>query len=209
MQPMSSSVPPQAPLVVVLDDGYGDLAIETAVLDPIGARLALRPCHGDAAAVHRAVQGADAILVRESPVDAEAVARMPGCRVVVRYGVGTDNVDLAACARAGIAVANVPDYGVEEVSDHALALMLAVGRRIARRDAAVRAGQWGIGRIEPMHRFAGATLGLIGPAGSGGALARRRRRWDSRGCWCTIPMRAACRRTGSRPISTASAPRPM
>ena len=104
-----------APLVVVLDDGYGDTLIEAEILRPIAARIALRACHGRADAVRQAVHDADAVLVRESPIDAQAVAAMPRCKAVVRYGVGTDNVDLTACLQAGIAVANVPDYGVAEV----------------------------------------------------------------------------------------------
>lgn len=162
-----------APLVVVLDDGYGDTLIEAEILRPIAARIALRACHGRADAVRQAVHDADAVLVRESPIDAQAVAAMPRCKAVVRYGVGTDNVDLTACLQAGIAVANVPDYGVAEVSDHALALMLAVGRRITTRDTAVRAGGWGQGSATPIYRFAGATLGLIGAGRIGRELGRK------------------------------------
>ncbi|HEX7007342.1 MAG TPA: NAD(P)-dependent oxidoreductase [Alphaproteobacteria bacterium] len=117
---------PAGPLVVILDEGYDGTEIESTVLAPFGAVVVERPCHGRAAAVRQAVAGANAVLVRESPVDAEAIAAMPECRVIVRYGVGVDNIDREAAAARRLYVANVPDYGVEEVSDHALALLLAV-----------------------------------------------------------------------------------
>jgi D-3-phosphoglycerate dehydrogenase len=153
---------PQSPLVVVLDEGYDGTDIEEAVLASFGARLVERPCHGRSDAVRKAVDGAHAVLVRESPVDAGAIAAMPDCRAIVRYGVGVDNIDRAAAAARGIYVANVPDYGVEEVSDHALALLFAVARRVVSRDRAVRSGAWNVARAEPMYRLRGGTVGLIG-----------------------------------------------
>jgi len=161
MSPPPSTLPAR-PLVVVLDEGYGGTDVESAVLAPFGAVLAERPCRGSAEAVHRAVAGAQAVLVRESPVDRAALDAMPDCRAIVRYGVGVDNIDRIAAAARGIYVANVPDYGVEEVSDQALALLLAVRRRIVTRDRAVRAGEWNVARREPMHRLAGGVLGLVG-----------------------------------------------
>lgn len=161
------------PLVVVLDEGYGSYDIERSILDPFGVRLEARPCHGDAAKVVAAVEGADAVLVRESPITAEAIAAMPTCRVIVRYGVGVDNIDRVSAAERRIYVANVPDYGFEEVSDHAMALMLAVIRRIPTRDAATRKGTWNVSRAEPMFRISGGTLGLLGYGLIGQAFCRK------------------------------------
>jgi D-3-phosphoglycerate dehydrogenase len=93
----------------------------------------------------------------------------------VRYGVGVDNIDRGAATARRIFVANVPDYGVEEVSDHALALLLAVARRIVWRDRAVRSGAWNIARDEPMHRLAGGTLGLVGYGRIGQSFHRKAR----------------------------------
>lgn len=172
---MTIATQSQTPLVVVLDEGYGGTEIEESVLAPFGARVVERPCYGRAAEVRRAVSGAHAVLVRESPVDAEAIAAMPECKAIVRYGVGVDNIDRSYAAGRGIFVANVPDYGVEEVSDHALALLFAVARRIVARDRAVRAGAWNIARAEPMYRLAGGTLGLIGYGRIGHAFHRKAR----------------------------------
>lgn len=161
---------PQRLRVVVLDEGYGSYDIENAVLAPLGAEVVPRPCGGDALKVRQAVPGAVAAMVRESPIDAAALDAMPDCRVIVRYGVGVDNIDLKGAAARGIYVANVPDYGVDEVSDHALALLLAVARRLVSRDRDVRAGRWNIARAEPMYRLRGKVLGLLGYGRIGGAF---------------------------------------
>lgn len=148
--------------VVIIDGGYESYETEERILAPFGAQVVLQPCDRDPQRVIAAVAGADAVLVRESPVSAAAMERMPDCRAIVRYGIGVDNIDLAAARERRIQVANVPDYGAEEVSDQALALLLAVVRRVASRDRAVRAGAWNVSRREKMYRIAGRSLGLVG-----------------------------------------------
>lgn len=159
--------------VAILDDGYDDYDAERAVLSAIGAEIVLRPCRNAAEAVRAAIADADAALVRESPIDEAAIAAAPRLRGIVRYGVGVDNIALAAAAARRIPVCNVPDYGVEEVSDHALALLLAVLRRLPEGDARVRGGGWGVPRTRPVQRIAGSTLGLIGFGRIGAALLRK------------------------------------
>ncbi|HFM0502580.1 TPA: C-terminal binding protein, partial [Escherichia coli] len=110
----------------------------------------------------RQVSNADAIMVREATVSRPMIEAMQQCRVIVRYGVGVDNIDSQAAKEKGIYVANVPDYGSEDVAEHALALLLAATRRIATRNRDVRDGQWGIGQREPMFRLAGKILGVVG-----------------------------------------------
>ena len=148
--------------VIVIDDGYGSYDIERRILDAAGADVIVSPCKGNAAAVLDATQYASAVLVRESPVGAEAIAAMQCCEVIVRYGIGVDNVDMQAARARRIHVANVPDYGIEEVSDQAVAMLLAIARRIVPRDAAVRRGAWNVSRQEKMYRIAGRVLGLVG-----------------------------------------------
>ena len=161
--------------IVILDDGYDHYDAERAILAPLSAELHLRPCRGDATAVQTALHDAHAALVRESPVTAEAIAAAPHLRGIVRYGVGVDNIALTAAANRRIPVCNVPDYGVEEVSDHALALLLAVWRRLPEADARVRANGWGVPRSRPIRRIDGSTLGLIGFGRIGAALLRKAR----------------------------------
>lgn len=156
---MSSS---PCPKVVVIDSGYDSYEVEAAIVRQAGGSLEISPCDGDAIKVEQVARGAAGLLVRESPVTRVALLGMKPGGAVVRYGVGVDNIDLATATDRRIYVANVPDYGVDEVSDHALALLLAVTRRIVSRDQAVRLGAWNVARKEAMHRLRGRTLGLIG-----------------------------------------------
>lgn len=148
--------------VVAVDDGYAAYDQEAALLDAVGAQFQVRPCGGDPAAVALAARDADVVLVRESPLSRPVIEALPRLRAIVRYGVGVDNVDLAAARERGIVVANVPDYGVDEVSSQAVALALAVARRLRLHDAEVRAGRWSAGVLKPMYRWRGRTLGLVG-----------------------------------------------
>jgi D-3-phosphoglycerate dehydrogenase len=166
---------PDRKRVVVVDGGYESYDIEQRILAPLDADVIVDPCHGDPARIKIATAEADAVLVRDSPIDAETIARMSRCRIIARYGIGVDNVDLAAAQERGIFVANVPDYGVEEVSDHALALLMSVARRTVTRDHAVRGGAWNVSRGEKMYRIAGRTLGLVGYGRIARALERKMR----------------------------------
>ena len=120
------------------------------------------------------VLGADAIILWHGPrVTAEVVAGMTRCRAIVRNGVGFDSVDLAAAARAGIAVCNVPDYGTEEVADHALALTLALYRQLFPLDAEAKRLGWRISVQHRMRRLSTQTFGIVGLGRIGTAAALR------------------------------------
>lgn len=149
------------PIVVVFGPGYDDYRTELDVLAPHGVEH-IEPVGLDGPDRDARLAAADAVLVREAPLPAERIAKLERCRVIVRYGVGLDNVDLAAAERHRIPVANVPDYGADEVAEHALALILSVARRVTQRDRDVRSGAWGIGHRQPIRRLAGSTLGLVG-----------------------------------------------
>lgn len=148
--------------VVALDDGYAAYDQETDLLASAGAAFELRPCRGNAAQAELAVRGADVVLVRESPLPRSVIEAMDRCRAIIRYGIGVDNIDQAAASERRIMVANVPDYGIDEVSSHAVALALSVSRRVLLHDREVRSGRWSTGVLEPMVRLRGRTLGLIG-----------------------------------------------
>ncbi|WP_170407080.1 C-terminal binding protein [Ruegeria arenilitoris] len=148
--------------IAILEPGYATYDTEASVLAAQGAQIA--PVTPETEAVP-ALQALDpvAILVRERTVDASVIDACPNLKVVVRYGVGVDNIDLDYARSRGIYVANVPDYGAEaEVSEHALALYLAIQRRIPSRDGEVRQGQWGIGQAALIPSRENAALGLIG-----------------------------------------------
>jgi len=148
--------------IVVTDDRYGGAyAEEHAVFQDLDAELIVRNCT-DIEEIVDACRDAHGILCNLAPMPAEVIAGLRECKVISRYGVGYDNVDVAACTAKGIQVTNVTDYCAEEASDHALALMLACARKVARRDAQVRAGQWDVGRKDPIHRLAGRTFAFLG-----------------------------------------------
>ncbi len=148
-------------IVAVLGARWPDLAVERAILEPGGAEL--RRGAGSTAEEIASVAG-DAAVVLTGPgprLDAAVLQRLP-CRGVVRYGVGVDNVDLAAAARLGKWVAYVPDYGTEAVALHALTLALAGLRRLQAVDAAVRSGEWGFAHLRPLHLPSSLTAGVVG-----------------------------------------------
>jgi len=158
--------------VVVTDDRYGSYEEEKRVLAEIDARLLVRNLASPAEAKRELAQ-ADAILANLFPLTAEVIEGLAACRVISRYGVGYDNVDVAAATRKGIWVARVPDYAAEEVSDHALALLLACARKIAYRDRRIREGAWDLQKDQPCHRIAGRTLGIVGYGTIGRCLHRK------------------------------------
>ena len=155
------SASPQ-PRVIVVEPGYEDYEAEREILAPFKAEVVPIAGRGDADFIAQAVRDADAVLVREAPVTAQAIEGMSRCRVIVRYGVGVDNIDLEAARRRRIYVANVPDYGAEEVAVQAVALLLSVARRTVTRDRDVRGGAWNVGQREKMYRISGRVLGLVG-----------------------------------------------
>ena len=138
-----------------------DIAIERGVLEPLGIRV--EPVDMDAPdAFPRLAPTADAVLHARGDLDAARIALLERCRIIAHYGTGVDRIDVGAATARGIWVTNGPRYAVDEVSSHAIALLLAVARKIVAGDQAVRSGAWHIRPIVPLYRIAGKTLGLIG-----------------------------------------------
>jgi D-3-phosphoglycerate dehydrogenase len=135
---------------------------ERAVLDQVGARLVERPCVTEDELIAHG-RDAAAILTLDEPLTSRVIGSLRRCRVISRFGIGVDKVDLDAATSAGIVVTNVPDYCVDEASDHALALLLAVERRIPALDAAVREGTWDTAAVAgTVRRLRGLRAGVIG-----------------------------------------------
>jgi D-3-phosphoglycerate dehydrogenase len=148
-------------LVAVTDSVFPNLDVARDVLAAIGAdvRLSAQPTPE---AIVEIAAGADAVLVTYAKITAEMIGQMNRCRVISRFGIGVDNVDLAAATGAGIVVTKVPDYCIDEVSDHALALLLAVARKLSLSNTLVQAGRWEMPAVVPIHRLRGSVLGLAG-----------------------------------------------
>lgn len=151
--------------LVVLKTDPGVIEVgeaELALLAGSGARLVERPCRTEDELLEHG-RDAAAILTLDEPLTARVIAGLRGCRVIARFGIGVDRVDLEAATAAGIVVTNVPDYCVDEVSDHALGLLLAVTRRIVPLDRAVRDGVWDTAAVAgPVRRLRGRRLGIVG-----------------------------------------------
>jgi D-3-phosphoglycerate dehydrogenase / 2-oxoglutarate reductase len=146
--------------VVVSDNRHGDYSIEAAVLKPVDAEVVIEDC----STVEEMIivcRDADGVLLDQAPMPAKVIENMAKCKVVSRYGVGYDNVDVEACTRKKIYVANVPDYCMEDVSDHAMALFYSCVRRITLRDKQVRQGGWNMDR-SGIFRIKGRVFALVG-----------------------------------------------
>jgi D-3-phosphoglycerate dehydrogenase / 2-oxoglutarate reductase len=148
-------------LVVVSDSVFPNLDPARAVLSTIGAELQVAQ-EPTPEAIVRAAAAADALLVTYAKITAEMIRQMTRCRIISRFGIGVDNVDIPAATERGIVVTKVPDYCIDEVSDHALGLLLALVRKIPFSSAQVHAGKWAMSAVVPIHRLRGSVLGLVG-----------------------------------------------
>ena len=151
-----------------------DIRVERDIIEARGARLESINMD-DPEAFERAAPLVDAVLHSRGVLDAARIERLSRCRIIAHYGTGVDRVDVAAATERGIWVTNGPRYAVDEVSSHAIALLLAVARKIVAADRAVRAGAWHIKPIVPLHRIAGRTLGLLGFGNIARATGRKGR----------------------------------
>jgi D-3-phosphoglycerate dehydrogenase len=157
--------------VAIIDDRFGAYEQEESILGPIATLEVTRSTDpGDIAA---GVRDADAVIVNLEPIPRPTIEGMRRCKIICRYGVGYDNVDIAAATECGIWVARVPDYGIEDVSDHALGLFLACVRKIPYTDRGIRDGGWGFRRNRPSYRIRGKTFGLLGYGAIARALHRK------------------------------------
>ncbi|HRW10948.1 MAG TPA: C-terminal binding protein [Caldilineaceae bacterium] len=157
------------PTVLITDYAWPDLDRERSILAPLNAHLLVAE-RGDEAELIGLAPQATAILTCWQKVTPAVLDAAPNCIHVSRYGVGLDNIAVEHATALGIVVTNVPDFCVEEVSDHAMALILACARRVVGFDRAVRAGTWNNTSLGPLPRLRGQTLGLVGFGNSARAL---------------------------------------
>lgn len=156
-------------VVAVTDHVFRNLDTERALLAAAGHELRFSGNATTPEEVRAVVRGAEAILNCYAKIPNDLLQELVGCRIIARYGIGLDTVDVSVATARGILVSNVPDYCLDEVSDHALALVLALARGVARFDRDVRAGSWAATGAGTLHRLQGRTLGLVGF----GRIARR------------------------------------
>jgi D-3-phosphoglycerate dehydrogenase / 2-oxoglutarate reductase len=161
-----------AGVVVITDCDHDTIDPERSVLDGHDVELRRLQCRTPEEVAAQAGD-ADVLINQYVPITAEVLDALPRCRLVVRYGVGVDNVDVEAAAARGVWVANVPDYGRDEVADHTLALALSVLRGVVVLDRAVHAESWDLEAARPLRRLSTLTWGVVGCGAIGTAVAGR------------------------------------
>ncbi|MBI3412092.1 MAG: C-terminal binding protein [Planctomycetes bacterium] len=162
------------PKVVITDFTFGDVEIEKSVLEPIGCEVAAWKQAGTPIELTHRMSDADGVITQFATLSAAIINGLQRARVIVRYGVGVDNVDLEAARARGIPVCNVPDYCMDEVADHTLALLLATTRQIVANCCQVRDGRWGLAvPLTAMNALRDLTIGVVGFGRIGREVARR------------------------------------
>ncbi len=162
--------------ILITDCDHPTTEIERALVEAAGFRLEVADCHTAADVIAAAsASAADGLIVQYAPITGEVLRALPACRVVGRYGVGLDTIDLATAASLGIRVVNVPDYCTDEVADHALGLILALTRGIVPLDRGVQAGIWDFRLAGRVRRPSSQQVGVVGLGRIGSALASRAR----------------------------------
>jgi D-3-phosphoglycerate dehydrogenase len=177
------------PLVLICGLDHASIAEEEAVFRAAGVRYAQVVARTEEDYLRRCAE-ADGLLIQYGDVSRRVIEGLGRLRLLVRYGVGVDGIDLAAATARGIPVVNVPDYGTDEVANHAVALLLALARKLTRLDRQTRAGRWNVFEVQPVHRLAGRTVGIVGCGRIGGLVARKLAGFDVRLLGCD-PYRAA------------------
>jgi D-3-phosphoglycerate dehydrogenase len=149
------------PRVLFSDHEFPDLELERRLFADAGVELVVAQCRTDSDVIE-AGQACAGILLQYAPITERVVTALPALGIVSRIGAGFDTVDVEACAKHGVWVANSPDYGVGEVATHALALVLALIRNVIAYHRDIHAGRWHYLSSGPLRRASEMTLGIVG-----------------------------------------------
>ena len=158
--------------VVITDCDHPSVEIERKILSEINPEFLLAHCNTENEVIE-AAKDADAIINQYAPITKRVIESLKKCKVITRYGVGVDNIDVEAATEHKIIVANIPDYCVDEVSTHTLALILACARGITLLDNKIREKKWDFTLAKPLFRTKGKTLGLFGLGRIARAVAQK------------------------------------
>ena len=157
----------------ITDYTFPDLDVEKGILEPLGSEIVSGHCKTPQAVIELA-RDCDYVIVQFAPLDADVINALEKTKVIVRYGIGYDNVDVVAARARNIDVCNIPDYCVEEVADHTMSFILAVTRGVIPNCLRLRGGNWGLGvRIEQMKCLRDMTVGVVGLGRIGRAVVER------------------------------------
>ncbi len=151
----------ERPRIVITDCDHPSVEIERAILSEIAPELILANCNTEDEVIEEA-HDADGIINQYAPITRKVIEALKKCKVIARYGVGVDNIDVEAATEHKIIVANVPDYCIDEVSTHTMALILACARGITLLNSKIKEKRWDFTLAKPLFRTQGKTLGLFG-----------------------------------------------
>lgn len=158
--------------VIITDCDHDSVQIEKDVFEKAGIPMELKQCHTEQDLIEQC-QDADVFVVQYAPVTRKVMEACPNLKYIVRYGVGVDTIDVPAATQLGIQVGNVPDYGMNEVADHAIALSLALLRKIVKMNQYTKTTAWDYTKSIPVHRFSEMTVGVVGLGRIGRSFARK------------------------------------
>lgn len=159
-------------LIAITDCDHDDISVESGVMAAAGLEAPWLNCKTEDDLI-RDCKGFKSVINQYAPFTEKVLANLPDLKVIVRYGVGVDNVDLAAATKYGVKVCNVPDYGMYEVADHAMALSLALARKVLLNNNNVKNGVWEYQKAIPLYRLSTQTVGVIGVGRIGTAFSDR------------------------------------
>ncbi|MCC8189642.1 MAG: C-terminal binding protein [Planctomycetes bacterium] len=158
--------------VVITDYEYPHIDLEREILGLAGHEVLDYQAKTEEALLD-ITRDADAVIIQYAPVTRRVIENLQRCQALVKYAIGIDNIDVAAATERKIHVCNVPDYGLDEVSNHAIAMLLSLARKLPQADRALKAGTWGTEPFRPLWRLAGKTLGLVGFGALGRLVAKK------------------------------------
>ena len=158
---------------VITDYTFPDLSIETQILEAAGLEVVSGQCKTPQDLIVLTAS-ADYVITQFAPIDADVIKSMSNCKVIVRYGIGYDNVDCETAKKKGIPVCNIPTYCIDEVADHTLSFILSMTRQMLANAKYVQNGKWGLGTdLSKMRGLYDSTVGIIGLGRIGQAVAKR------------------------------------
>ncbi|MCM3390181.1 C-terminal binding protein [Ureibacillus chungkukjangi] len=158
--------------VIISDCDHQDIEIERKIFSENNIFLELQQNLTEEDVIHNC-QEASVIINQYAPFTEKVLSQLPHLKLVVRYGVGVNNIDLAAATKYGVQICNVPDYGTHEVADHALALMLTLTRKITKMTQLVKEGVWDYQESIPIYRHNEQVVGIVGAGRIGSVFARK------------------------------------
>ncbi|ANU11022.1 hydroxyacid dehydrogenase [Planococcus antarcticus DSM 14505] len=163
--------------VVVTDYEYSTFAPERVVFDKLGIELTFEQCNTEDDVI-ATCKDADALINQYAPITGKVIEQLDNCKVISRYGVGFNTIDVDAATAKGIIVANVTDYCLDEVSNHTMALLLSFARKVTLLNNSVKNGVWDFKVAVPIYRLQGKTLGLIGFGNIPQTVAKKAKAFD-------------------------------